>query len=218
MLDEKKVQQAVKKFCRKPYWREQYESAPTPLSKRYVALQFYWSTFLDATDYIEEKQRLEDTMGLEDWEFLLGITGNNPFRSVCVRKIEEFKARQQDEEMKNSHIVTMEELFTMGEMDEARMRILSDEQCRQKYEKAPSDTLRQYYLLEECFVVHGDKNGVEDVLDGTATMIWQLQDAFTPEDWEYENCNAADSAYKQRCIWKVSGKPHNRQGGRVILI
>ncbi|MCD8294866.1 MAG: hypothetical protein LUE27_06480 [Clostridia bacterium] len=190
-----------------------------------MALTFYFSEYYKQIreddrlfeEYEVAQQDIEDKLGLEDWEFLCWHSGVNPFRGKCMKKIEEFKTRQQEEELKNSHIITMEELFTGDEMDEALKRILSDEQYRQKYENAPSDALREYYLLEECFVAHGEKEGVEGVLDGTATKIWQLQDAFTPEDWQYEHSNAADSAYKQRCIWKVSGKPCNRQGGNAML-
>ncbi|MCD8287069.1 MAG: hypothetical protein LUD50_07595 [Clostridia bacterium] len=95
MIDEKKVQYAVKEFCKNHYWRAEYKHAPTPLSKRYVALQFYWSEFTDATDYVEEKQMLEDTMGLEDWEYLYKHAGHDPWGARCRKKVEELKARQQ---------------------------------------------------------------------------------------------------------------------------
>ncbi len=209
MLNEEKFQQAIKEYCKDPDWKKEYDSAPTPLSRRYVALESYWSDFYNVKGWREEKQKLEDAMGLEDWEFLCWHTGVNPFRGLCMRKIEEFKTKQQDEEMKNLPIIATEELFTKDEMDEALKHILSEEKSKQKYEKAPSDTLRRCYLLEECFVVRGNKNGVEGVLDGATTMIWQLQDAFTLKDWKYEFYNATTKGYKWECTQKVRELSHN---------
>ncbi|MCD8287070.1 MAG: hypothetical protein LUD50_07600 [Clostridia bacterium] len=109
--------------------------------------------------------------------------------------------------------MTLEELFTKDEMDEAMQYILSDDEYRQKYEEAPSDALRRYYLLEECFVVHGDNESVEGLLGNVAAMICQFQDEFTLEDWEYEYCNATNSVYKWKCTEKVRWILHDDNWG-----
>ncbi|MCD8294864.1 MAG: hypothetical protein LUE27_06470 [Clostridia bacterium] len=95
MLDEEKVQYAVQEFCKNPYWKEEYDSAPTPRSKRFEELIFYASEFPEADDFQEERYRLEEEMGLEDWEYLYRTSGNDPWGARCRRKVKELKARQE---------------------------------------------------------------------------------------------------------------------------
>lgn len=97
MVDEKKVQYAVKEYCKNPYWAEEYASAPTPKSKRFEELIFYASEFPGSKDFQEERHQLEEEMGLEDWEYLYRTAGNNPWGARCRRKVKELKAKQDKE-------------------------------------------------------------------------------------------------------------------------
>lgn len=104
MLDEKKVQDAVKVFCKNPYWKEQYDEAPSELSRKYQELTFYYSENWEQIhkskrlrkEYEDAEQDLEARMGLEDWKYLYKYSGHNPFRTKCVKKIEELKAKEQE--------------------------------------------------------------------------------------------------------------------------
>lgn len=57
-LDESKVQKAVEEFRKNPYWREYYDNAPTENCKRYVALEFYQSEYIDLQATQPERRAL----------------------------------------------------------------------------------------------------------------------------------------------------------------
>lgn len=99
MINERKVRKAVRAFLKNPGWKAEYEEAPSPLSKRYKALKFYYSEYdekIDGNRRMEadldaELDDLETRMSLEDWKYLYKHAGNNPFRVKCRDRIEKLE-------------------------------------------------------------------------------------------------------------------------------
>lgn len=89
-MDEAKIKVALDRFLQNKFWEGYYNNAPTERCKRYISLQFYWSFFINASDFMEEKQQLIDTMVLEDWKYLYKYAGNNPWQVFCKAKIDSF--------------------------------------------------------------------------------------------------------------------------------
>ena len=100
MANENNVRLSLERFLKNDYWREYYETAPTEKSKRYIALKFYWSTFIDADDYQDEVRELKETMSIEDWKHLYKYSGDNPFRPYCLSMIRKLEAGGNDDENK----------------------------------------------------------------------------------------------------------------------
>ncbi|MCD8306869.1 MAG: hypothetical protein LUD51_01370 [Clostridia bacterium] len=106
MLIEDAIKKATKVFLENPYWKEQYDKAPSELSRQYQELTFYFSENCEQihkskkllAEYNAAKQDLEKKMGLEDWKYLYKYSGHNPFRTKCIKKIEELKAKQSKEQ------------------------------------------------------------------------------------------------------------------------
>lgn len=86
-LDESKVQKAVEEFRKNPYWREYYDNAPTENCKRYVALEFYQSEYLDLQATQQERRALREAMTLQDFEHLYEYVGHNPLKGLYRGKI-----------------------------------------------------------------------------------------------------------------------------------
>lgn len=92
---EKRIKIALNRFLKNDSWREEYENAPTDKCKRYIALSFYWSTYLDADDYKEEAESLKASFGLEDWKYLYRQSSPNPFKAFCKSRIRELEIKQE---------------------------------------------------------------------------------------------------------------------------
>ncbi len=101
MIDEAKVQEAVAVYTRNPYWKEEWDEAPTPLSRRVKELEYYssWMFFgkkcEEHSEVTAEIKALREQFGLEDWKHELRFCGVNPYRSICVRKIKELEEKAQ---------------------------------------------------------------------------------------------------------------------------
>ena len=87
MADQEKLNAAVELFTKNPFYKEKLDGAPSKECREYIALGFYWSAFIDADDYQADKKRLEDAMTVEDWEYLLKYTGNDPMHAFITNKI-----------------------------------------------------------------------------------------------------------------------------------
>ncbi len=96
-MDEKKVEKALAKFLKNPYWRAVYEDAPSPRTKRHQTLSFYFSEHNvemhacpEMFDELKaEEDRLESEMDLEDFKYLFIHCGNNPNRTKYGNRIRE---------------------------------------------------------------------------------------------------------------------------------
>ncbi len=101
MIDENKVKVAVEEFTKNPYWKEELETAPSELSKRYTELGFCFSWYFgkiptaERDEILAERDNLKHQFGLEDWKHTLKYCGHNPFHAVCVEKIKELEAAQE---------------------------------------------------------------------------------------------------------------------------
>lgn len=97
-MNERKLQKALKKFCKNPYWKEYYETAPTGACKRYIELEFYYSDYLgQISDYDElkkESDSLEEEFVKADWAHLYKYCGNNPKKVYYKNKMEEHKKEE----------------------------------------------------------------------------------------------------------------------------
>ena len=92
-MNERKVNIALKDFCKNQYWKKYYETAPTSNCKRYIELEFYFSYYYSLiTDYEElknEKSNLEKEFIKADWLHLLRYCGHNPKKIYYIKKSEE---------------------------------------------------------------------------------------------------------------------------------
>lgn len=94
----KEQEKAVKVFCKNPFWKEYYETAPSDECKEYIGLQFGYSMNPKSDEYNSRSDELEDMFTIDDWRHLAKYAGNNPFRGRCIMKVRELKAKQEAED------------------------------------------------------------------------------------------------------------------------
>lgn len=98
MYSKEMIAYAINQFTKNPYWREEYETAPSDICKQRVALDFCFSTYYgQGYNDDDERKRLESQLDLGDWKHLLKYSGNNPWRTKCKQKIAELEAMQGQE-------------------------------------------------------------------------------------------------------------------------
>lgn len=88
MVRQSAVDNALSIYLQNPYWKKVYDEAPSEESRRHCALMFYNSWYMGSKDGIAEQRRIEKNLTLEDWQYLLKYTANNPFRTKCRENIE----------------------------------------------------------------------------------------------------------------------------------
>lgn len=97
--DKSKMEKSIEKTMKHPYWKQQYEKAPSKECKDYLEYTFYSSDYYDpdapdAADYAEKKAEIEGRLGVADWEYLKQMTPNSPFVGYCNQKIKELSAKR----------------------------------------------------------------------------------------------------------------------------
>lgn len=94
MTDRKSaIENAVELFMKNPYWKKEYDTAPSEACRRYIQLEFYQSLYEDS-GIVQEMKSLENQLGIEDWEHILKYTAHNPFRTRCKQRIAVLKEAQ----------------------------------------------------------------------------------------------------------------------------
>lgn len=70
----------LRKWLRNPSWREYYEEAPSDRCRELITLEFMYSddAYDDDQEILREMRRVEETLGLADWQHLYRYCGNNP--------------------------------------------------------------------------------------------------------------------------------------------
>lgn len=85
MLDEKKIDRALKEFFKNEYWKKYYDNAPSENCKRYIVLGFSRSLY-DYPDF-EERKKVGDELELSDWKYLYENEGNHQMKHHLKKKI-----------------------------------------------------------------------------------------------------------------------------------
>lgn len=86
---EKMIRTSLARFLRNPYWKEYYEGASSEACRKWIELEFVYSTYFGPDNINELSEACEKEFTLEDWEYLCRYAGNNPFRGKCRAKIRE---------------------------------------------------------------------------------------------------------------------------------
>ena len=92
--EKEKMEGAVEKALEHPYWKKQFEGAPSEESKDYIRYTFYFSKYYDpdaedAESFDKLQEKVEEKLNAEDWEYLKGMSPNSPFVGYCNQKIKE---------------------------------------------------------------------------------------------------------------------------------
>ena len=85
------MERILKEWLENPFWREYYEGAPSDRCRELIALEFMYSEDGYDEEELEEIQRemerVEETLGLEDWQHLYRYCGNNPRKKIIHDRI-----------------------------------------------------------------------------------------------------------------------------------
>lgn len=84
-----------------PYRKKVYDEAPSDAARRHCELDFYNSWYIESRDGIAEQRRIEKDLTLDDWEYLLKYSANNPFRAKCIENIK----RLEDADSSNGEVI-----------------------------------------------------------------------------------------------------------------
>jgi len=96
--EKEKMEKAVQKALKHPYWKKMFEEAPSEESKDYIRYTFYSSEYYDpdaedAADFDKLQEQVESKLNAEDWEYLKGMSPNSPFVGYCNQRIRELAKR-----------------------------------------------------------------------------------------------------------------------------
>ena len=85
------MERILGKWLRNPSWREYYEEAPSDRCRELIALEFMYSddAYDDDQEILGEMRRVEETLGLADWQHLYRYCGNNPRKKIIHDRIVE---------------------------------------------------------------------------------------------------------------------------------
>ena len=89
----KKMDLAVKSFMANPFYKKEYEDAPSDVCKEYIKFRWYWSKYNEPSDeeYAEYRERLWDKFTVDDWKYIQSLSVGTPLWSVCKKHIETLK-------------------------------------------------------------------------------------------------------------------------------
>ena len=80
-----KKEETIALFLENPYWREEYEEAPSDACRRYIE-----HLFLNSGGHSEEESselaEAKAQMTKEDWLHIRKYCGNNPMKIYCKKK------------------------------------------------------------------------------------------------------------------------------------
>lgn len=82
MMDNQKVEQAIREASQDPAWREKFMNAPAGAMER-LAISFYFSTFYkdfsptDFDEYRQLREEIEKTLDEEDLQYLIDNVGKD---------------------------------------------------------------------------------------------------------------------------------------------
>lgn len=90
MYTDQMIQDALAAFLCNPFWKKVYDQAPSEKCKERLALMFCRSTYAppNAEKFYAYRDRLDETLNIEDWKYLQKYGGHNPFWLTCQRHIE----------------------------------------------------------------------------------------------------------------------------------
>ena len=88
MADANDIQENLTEWLENPSWAEYYNDAPSDRCRKFIALEFYYSEYMDE-GILQAMDAIEDDMDSEDLRHLVRWCGNNPRKSILVRKIAE---------------------------------------------------------------------------------------------------------------------------------
>ena len=86
------MSEALKEWLENPYWKKYYEDAPSEKCREYIALEFRYSDTEDE-GIAEKMDALLETLRTEDLRHLAAYAGNNPERTVLLKRAEEMENR-----------------------------------------------------------------------------------------------------------------------------
>lgn len=92
--EKEKMDKAVEKALKRPYWKKLFDGAPSEECKDYIRYTFYASEYYDpdaedATDFDKLREQVESRLKAEDWEYLKTVSPNSPFVGYCNQRIKE---------------------------------------------------------------------------------------------------------------------------------
>ena len=93
-----KMEKALEKALQNPFWKKQYENAPSEECKDYLRYTFYSSACFDpdaedAEDFDKLQAEVESKLKAADWEYLKQIVPGSPFVGYCDQKIKELRGK-----------------------------------------------------------------------------------------------------------------------------
>ena len=92
-MDTRAVKENLREWLKNPSWAEYYNGAPSDRCREFIALEFYYSEYADG-ETAEEKDRIEEELGIDDLRHLMAWCGNNPRKGKLVRKIREMEEKE----------------------------------------------------------------------------------------------------------------------------
>lgn len=89
-----KMDKALEKALKHPFWKKEYENAPSEECKDYLCYTYYSSAYYDpdaedAKEFDELQAEVESELKVVDWEYLKQMTPGSPFVGYCDEKIAE---------------------------------------------------------------------------------------------------------------------------------
>jgi hypothetical protein len=93
-IDKEKKSKALEAYLKNPYWKGQYENAPSEECKEYLLYTFCSSKYEGPdgdAEFDEWRKSAEDGLSVGDWEYLKKMLPNSPFVGYCDKKIKALK-------------------------------------------------------------------------------------------------------------------------------
>lgn len=92
--EKEKMDKAVEKALKRPYWKKLFDGAPSEECKDYIRYTFYASEYYDpdaedVADFDKLREQVESRLKVEDWEYLKRVSPNSPFVGYCNQRIKE---------------------------------------------------------------------------------------------------------------------------------
>ena len=90
--EQKKLEKSVEETLENPFWKKQFEDAPSEECKDYVRYTFYSSDHYDpegedAAAFDKLQEEVESKLSVTDWQYLKHMLPNSPFVGYCTEQI-----------------------------------------------------------------------------------------------------------------------------------
>ena len=88
----KRIEDTLKQTIKNPYWKKEYDEAPSDECKDYLKFTYFFSKHYDpdaddAEKFDEIQKQVESALSAEDWAYLKKMAPSSPFVAYCDENI-----------------------------------------------------------------------------------------------------------------------------------